>query len=328
MRLGKIPENIYKRSIWKELDCKSEKMTDGAVVGENCAILTSSGEETGITCTVSVTGQFADAGRRAVYTVANRLAALGTEPAAVMISAFLPKTQPEDELKQLMRRIRAACRELGIKSFPGHFTVIDHTEYPMLAMTGIGKAGKNTLHFASSARPGQDVVVSKWIGLEGTFLLAKEKKAELTEHFSAEYIEEALVFDQYYSILPEAAAAVKSGAGAMYSMTEGGIFGALWELAESSGVGLEVDLKKIPIRQETVEICNYYDMNPYEMFSLGSLLMTAENGYDLVQNLKKKGLNASVIGKTTGSNDRLILNEDEKRFLTPAGMDELYKIIV
>ena len=64
--------------------------------------------------------------------------------------------------------------------------------------------------------------------------------------------------DAYISVQSEAAVAVTSGVSAMHDVTEGGIFGALWEMAEASGVGLEIDLKKIPIRQETVEVCEVF----------------------------------------------------------------------
>ena len=113
----------------------------------------------------------------------------------------------------------------------------------------------------------------------------------------------------------------------MHDVTEGGIFGALWEIAEASGVGLEIDLKKIPLKQETVEICEFFGINPYELISSGSMLMAAEDGNGLVMELEKAGIPAVVIGKATDSNDRVLLNEDERRFLEPPKTDELYKAL-
>lgn len=83
------------------------------------------------------------------------------------------------------------------------------------------------------------------------------------------------------------AVAVKSGVSAMHDVTEGGIFGALWEMAEASGVGLEIDLKKIPVRQETIEICEFFGINPYQLISSGCMLMAAEDGNLLVRELEK-----------------------------------------
>ena len=129
------------------------------------------------------------------------------------------------------------------------------------------------------------------------------------------------------SVLPEAASAVKSGVSAMHDVTEGGIFGALWEMAEASGVGLEIDLKKIPVKQETIEVCEFFGINPYELISSGSMLMAAPDGNTLVRELEKQGIHAVVVGKAVAGNDRVLMNDDETRFLEPPKTDELYKVV-
>ena len=96
------------------------------------------------------------------------------------------------------------------------------------------------------------------------------------------------------------------------------------KLAEASNVGLEIDIKKIPVRQETIELAEFFGMNPYKMISSGTMLMAAEDGNQLVRELEKAGIKATIIGKATEGNDRVLLNEDEKRFLEPAKEDEIY----
>ncbi len=179
----------------------------------------------------------------------------------------------------------------------------------------------------AGARPGDDILVSKWIGLEGTSIIAKEKETELLNRYPAALVKTAQEFDCYLSVLPEAAAAVKSGVSAMHDVTEGGIFGALWELAESSGVGLEIDLKKIPVKQETIEICEFFNINPYELISSGCMLMASPDGNMLMRELEKQGIHGAVIGKAVSGNDRILFNEEEKRFLEPPKTDELYKVV-
>lgn len=352
MKIGKLTENIYKRSVLKEIKHKRKEIINGAGIGEDCAILsfyegaipaaekkTVTGktegagqsrttDQTVVTGITTVTGITKDVGRIAVHRAANNLAASGGEPVAVMFSLLLPESSEETELKNIIRQMEETCLQLDIQITGGHTEIAVDIKHPVLTVSGTGKSSDNTYRLSSMARPDQDVVISKWIGLEGTSVIAKEKQEELVKRFSPEYIENAMGFDRYLSIIPEAATAVKSGAGAMHNVTHGGIFGALWEMAESSGVGLEIDLKKIPVRQETIEICNYFDINPYELMSTGCLLMTSDNGYDLAECLKRDNIEASVIGKTTGNNDRLIINEDEKRFLTPPVTDELFKIII
>ena len=174
--------------------------------------------------------------------------------------------------------------------------------------------------------PGDDLVVTKWVGLEGTSILARTKEEVLTERLPREMIETAQAFDQYLSVVEDAKVAMEVGVTAMHDVTEGGVFGALWEMAEASGVGIEVDLKKIPIRQETIEVCEVFDLNPYLLISSGAMLISTQHGARLVEMLKKAGIPASVIGYATDSNDRIVWNGEERRFLEPPKIDELYKV--
>jgi hydrogenase maturation factor len=209
----------------------------------------------------------------------------------------------------------------------GHTEVTAVVNQPVISVCGVGKVKEGHLVSTGGARAGMDILVTKWIGIEGTSILAKEKEKELCERFPAPFVEKAKELDRYISVLSEAAVAVKSGVSAMHDVTEGGIFGALWEMAEASGVGLEIDLKKIPIRQETVEVCEYFGINPYELISSGCMLMAAEDGNTLVRQLEKEGIPATVIGKAVEGNDRVILNGDEKRFLEQPKTDELYRAL-
>lgn len=90
---------------------------------------------------------------------------------------------------------------------------------------------------------------------------------------------------------------------------------------------MKPDLKKIPVRQETIEVCEFFGINPYQLISSGCMLMAAEDGNLLVRELEKAGIPATIIGKATAGNDRVLLNEEERRFLEPPKADELYKAI-
>lgn len=165
------------------------------------------------------------------------------------------------------------------------------------------------------AGPDQDIVVSKWIGLEGTVQLVKQYEEKLRERFPRRMIDEAAAFDRYLSVASEAATAMKSGVCGMYDISHKGIFAGLWEMAQEAGVGLEADLRKIPVRQETIEICEVLGENPYELSSGGCLIMTAENGGALVTALSREGVLATMIGRTTAGNDRVLYNNGQKRYL-------------
>ena len=81
------------------------------------------------------------------------------------------------------------------------------------------------------------------------------------------------------------------------------------------------------MKQETIEICEFFEINPYDLLSGGCLLMAADNGYDLARILEGTGIPAAVIGKTTGSHDRVVINEEERRFLELPKPDEIYRVL-
>lgn len=327
MKVGKVSENVLKRSVLNQIHTKRDEILVGAGVGEDCAILSLAEDEVFVVSTDPITGATEDAGVLAVQITVNDLASSGAEPVALFVSALLPETIEEPQIRELMRQMEETCARLHVQIAGGHTEITRAVNKPVLTVTGVGKAKRERIITTKGARPGQDIVMSKWAGLEGTSILAKEKEAQLRMRYPSALIAEARAFDRFLSIVPEAATAGKSDVTAMHDVTEGGIFGALWEVAESSGVGLEIDLKKIPVRQETIEICEFFELNPYELISSGSLLMVTDDGFDLVRKLEREQIPAAVIGKIREGNDRVIINGEERRYLEPPKSDELYKVI-
>lgn len=326
MKIGKVPENVLKRSVFKQIHTKRPEVVLGAGVGEDCAAIKLAPDETLVLSTDPITGTAQDIGTLAIQITVNDLASSGAEPVGVLLTVLLPEAIEEPELRAMMAQVEDACAKANVQVMGGHTEVTAVVNQPVITVCGVGKVKDGCLISTAGAKPGMDIIVSKWVGIEGTSIIAKEKESELKTRFSVPFIEKAKALDVYISVLSEAAVAVQSGVSAMHDVTEGGIFGALWEMAEASGVGLEIDLKKIPIRQETVEICEFFGINPYQLISSGCMLMAAKDGNHLVRELEKAGIKATVIGKATEGNDRVLLNEDERRFLEPPKTDELYKV--
>lgn len=265
----------------------------------------------------------------------NALAGCGAAAVAVSLGILLPLDTEEEVLREIMTEAEAACAEQGIQLAQARGRVTAAAAEPFATITAYGtvyetyetaaEAAPAVYHTVKAARPGHDIVITKWIGLEGTAILARRHRDSLLGRYPAWLVEKAAAFDTYLSAVPEAAAAVKSGVCAMHLISEGGVLAALWELAEGAGVGLTIDLKKLPIRQETVEICNHCSLNPYELLSGGSFLMTSADGPGLVAALEAAGIPAVMVGRITDSNDRLILNEDEVRYLDRPREDSIYE---
>lgn len=324
MKIGKISESVLKRSVLKQLKNKNESVKNGAGVGADCAIFTC-GDAFGTICTQMGEIKTPEDVRCVMMKAAGGAACCGAQPVMATVALLLPLYIEEEDLKRHVAEAEEAAKELHIQIAGGHTEVSRAAMLPCVTVSVVGKTASPIL--TGGARPGQDVVLSKWIGLEGTVRLAARLQDDLKERYPLSMIEKAVGFKQYLSIIPEAATAAKSNVSAMHDVSGGGIFAALWELAESAGVGLSVDLKKIPVRQETIEICEFLGLNPYELSSGGCLLMTSDNGENLVQALEAAQIPATVIGTITDNNDRVVINEDEKRFLERPKADEITKMM-
>lgn len=345
MKNGKVPENVLKRSVLRQIRTKREEVVNGAGVGVDCAVFSSCGRSTFLSCTQTAAVRAAAPAEPAdgataltepVYSTAippgqlilrctNNLAAAGAEPYAVTLALMLPENTEEAELKSLMAEAEKVCSGLNIQIAGGQTCISSAVNQPVLTVMGYGKPIRDGWTEHGKISPGQDIVLSKWIGMEGTAILAERAREGLLHRYPAYLVDEAACLNQWMSVIPEAATAVKSGVCAMHDVSEGGIFGGLWELAERTGVGLTIDLKKIPLRQETVEVCEYCNVNPYELFSGGCLIMVTEDGAGLKAALEAERIPAAVIGKVTDSRNRIICNEDEVRYMDRPKNDEIYR---
>lgn len=335
MRTGKISESVLKRSVLRQIKNNRKEVIKGAGIGEDCAFLSweysgmeeREGRSVIATAIETVALPVKNAAYLAIMAAANNLAASGAAPVAVSLSLTLPEGAEEPYLKELMRQAENCCRALDIQITGGHTEVSSVVCSPVVTAVAIGKAFEDFLGCSSEDSINDlDVVISKWIGLEGTSIIAREKEAELLGRYPIRLISDAQEQDGYLSVASEAAIALKSGVYAMHDVRNGGVFGALWEISQKIGVGLSIDLKKIPVKQETIEICEFYHLNPYELLSGGALIMVTADGAGLVKSLAAEGIVSSIIGSTNKSNDKIIINQDETRYLGPAAPDEILKI--
>lgn len=324
MEIGKVPENVLKRSVFKKLRVKRPEVLVHSGIGEDCSALVLE-DEAMVLSTDPITGTAKDIGRLAFHITANDIASSGAELVGMLLTIIFPPGSQEKELKEIMEDVTKLAEQYNVEILGGHTEVSAAVSQTLISVTGVGKAARDKLIQTSGLKPGQDLVVTKWIGLEGTSILAKEKEEQLRKKLPSDMVETAKGFDQYLSVVPDAKIAMEIGVTAMHDVTEGGIFGALWEMAAASGTGLEVDLHKIPIRQETVEVCEVFDINPYMLISSGAMLIGTDHGCRLVEELKKAGIHSAVVGYATEGNDRVVINGEERRFLEPPKTDELFR---
>lgn len=327
MDVGKISESVLKRSILKQIRHRRSEVLVGPGVGEDCGVIELKEDEVFVISTDPITGCKEDIGTLAVHITANDISSCGAEVIGILVTILLPEGSKEWELKNIMKEIEEVCINLNIEVIGGHTEVTKAVNQPIITITGVGKMPKDYMIKTKGIYPGQEIVMTKWAGLEGTSIIAKEKEEELSTKYRKEFIQGAIRFIEHISVVKEAMIGRSMGVTSMHDVTEGGIYGALWELGEASHVGLEIDLKKIPLKQETVEICEFYNLNPYQLISSGVMLMVTDKANALVSELQKNNIPATIIGRVVKGNDRLVINDDEKRFLAPPKSDELYKVL-
>lgn len=319
---------MLKRAVFKQIRHRRKEVLIRGGVGEDCAAIEPGEDEVIVLSTDPITGAAKDIGTLAVHITVNDIVSSGAEVVGILTSIILPERTREIVLRKTMQEIEEVCNELGIEVIGGHTEVSNIVNQPLITVTGVGKVKKSKLLSTKGLEPGDELVMTKWAGLEGTAILANERFEELTEKYTEDFISSARDYMQYISVVPEARIAAKLGVCAMHDITECGVYGAVWEMASASNLGAEIHLQKIPIRQETVEICEYFDLNPYQMMSSGCLLIGTKKGNALVEELQKAKIPAAVIGKVVEGNDKVVISGDERRFLEPPKSDELYKVLV
>lgn len=328
MKLGNVSQTVLKRSVLKPL-CGKEKV-DGALfqpsVEEMCAGLRTEEGEQVVTAQSTKYGDEKDLGVFALAEAVNHVASRGAEAFGVTIMILLPPYAYESRLKSMSEYIKHACKEHGIAVLGAKAQVSPAVNTALVTVTAYGKVTEDALCESTMAEPGMDLVLTKWVAMEGMLRIYKQKEEELSTRFVPAFLHQIEKYDSELFAEKELKIARDFGAAAMHQITDGGVLAAIWELAEASGVGIEAELKKMSILQETIELCEYFHLNPYQMTSAGSVLIAVRGGEELVQMLKREGIMAAVIGRTTSERERVLIDGEGKHYLNRPAQDELLKM--
>ena len=258
---------------------------------------------------------------------ANNLAVEAATPIAMLIGLMLPIGFEEVALKELMKQACETASNLGIKIIGGHTEYVNGLIHPIVSVTSFGD--KRTDFDNADKKTGLDIVITKWMGLSGTSIIAREMRDALVTKLPTYYVDEAASLDMFMDVSKESEIAINtSGTIAMHDVAGGGVFSAIWEICKALDCGCKIELKKIPVLQETIEVCEFYDINPYNLRGDGSLVVITKDGEGLVRKLRSSEINATIIGKTTEGIDRIVVRDDEERFLERGKSDELTKVII
>lgn len=287
MKPGKLSQTVWSRAIQKQLHMDDDRFLLKPSKEEMCTAMKST-EDLTLTASAMVSGRAASLGTIAIAKAVNDIASRGAAPLGINILITLPTDVEEPLLKEMIGQMQLLCHTLGLPIAGIQAEVSPAVYQILIQVTALGQAGEKELLSISNVGPGQDIVLCGYIGIEGMLRILAECEEELGRRFSPSFLRQIKGLESQLIQL-DAIGMASGRVTAMQQIGSGGIAGTLWELAEAANVGLVADLKKMSIRQETVEVCEYYHLNPYQMTSAGSILMITEHGERLVQILREGG---------------------------------------
>ena len=326
MKLGKVSQTVYQRSVKKQLYIEEGTALIPPSQAERCYGITGQEGEDVISCDVSLYGNEKDLGVFAIAQAVNHLAAAGTRPVGASITILLPDFAYESRLKAMMRDVQDAAARWRISILAADVQIIPNIGTTIVNVTAQGTVERGKCIHCKKALPDQDIVQINHIGTEGALRAKREKEEVLAKRFSPSFLDQIEKMNEEICSIKEMETAAAIGVSAMHQIVDGGIMAALWSLAEDSGIGLCVDLRKIAVRQETIEVCECFHLNPYQLTSAGCVLVVTDKGEELADALNRQGMSAVVIGRTQKGNEKVLLNGGEKRYLDRPSPDELNRI--
>ena len=275
-------------------------------------------------------GGMRDGAAYGLLTEVNELAAQGVHAGSAEIRIEIPADMDKSRMHSIRNHIAKAMEKLETEDFQLEELHIAGEKcaalrVPQIVITAAGETDQKEriADALLTARAGQDIVYAGWAGM---LRIIGEKEAELRERFTPAFVGQMKAYDSELCGLSKIAVADAMGVSVIRQVSRGGILASLWDLAKDTELGLNLDLKKIAVRQETIEVCEYFRLNPYQLASGGSFLMLTENGEALADALNQKGIQAAVIGQLTDSNDKIIHNGEDMRYIDRPAPDELMKV--
>ena len=337
MSTYKVSQNVLNRSVLKTINKNNYGMSP-LIAGMGAGIIEN--ENKIYTACSLRSAEYPNSVLCAVYAAANNMYAASVVPIAAADTVILPAEFNEAALQEIIKDIKKAADFIGVPVVAGHTAFSDSVTVPQVSITMLGKkeyVTENTMNkvlntsrqstFSNGCGLKQQevlcgsIIMAGYAGIEGTLEIYSDKKEELTERFSENFLggidnmRNRLCIKQQYE-------SIRYNSDVIYTqdVSESGIFGALWEMSEYLGCGMKVYLKKIGLMQETIELCELYDINPYILKSLGAQLIVTRSPESVINDLAAAKIAASVIGTVEAGNDKIIINEDETRYLEPYRM--------
>lgn len=324
MKEGKLDFDDLRKIILNNKTIKRNEVKVRNDVGEDCSIIDFDDCEA-IFSTDPITGANENVGRLAVHINCNDIASTGGEPIAIMVTILAPTTSTLEEINRVMNEIDDEAAQIGVEIIGGHTEVTSAVNKMIISVTVIGKNLKGKSIKTAGAKLGDDVIVTKTIGLEGTCILINDHEERLKKILSKEERDFGKSLINRISVLGEGKIGGELGVNSMHDITEGGLLGGLFEVAMASDKGFIIYNDKIPMLDVTKKVCDEFKIDPLRLISSGSMLITTSNGREVIKKLNEHGIEASIIGKIIEKGG-ILVDRNQEIIVEPPKRDELFNI--
>ena len=322
METGKLNWDILQRLIKKNSGAERAEVLKSGSIGEDCAVLKMN-DGLIVMSTDPVTAATNGLGNIALHININDIATTGAEPLGVLVTILAPKGSTFGDIETVMKDISREARLMNVQVMGGHTEVTDAVNRMVVSLTAVGVVSEDELITTSGAKVGDSIIVTKSLCLEGTSIIAKDFPDRSREVLTEEELKEAENYALELSVLKEGML-LKGLASSMHDITEGGVLGALWEMAQASGTGFLVREDLMPVRRVTRKLCESFGLDPLRLISSGSMLIAVRDADEAVRRLEGAGIAATVIGRVTEG--RGILAAEEEIEVIPPARDEIYRL--
>jgi len=274
----------------------------GPGIGEDAAVI-DFGDRALVAKTDPITYATDEIGWYAVHVGANDVACCGATPRWFLACVLLPEAEATADLAEaIFAQIDGACRNLGVSLCGGHTEIVPGLPRPTVVGHTLGEVARGAHVTTAGARPGDRLILTKGIAIEGTAILAREKADVLRAVLPDAELDRctAMLHEPGISVVRDAQLAIEAGGvRALHDPTEGGLVTGLWELAEAARVGLTVDEDRLPVLPQCRAVCEQLRLDPLGLIASGCLLIAAEpdRADAIVERLQSEGIAATIIGE-------------------------------
>ena len=311
LAVGKLPPEVLESYVFSRIGVANDKVIVGPSVGEDAAIIDMGNGMVLVAHSDPITEAVERIGWLSVHVASNDIAVRGVKPQWFLSTILLPPSSSLETLDTITKQIDSALKEVGGAIVGGHTEISPGVDKPIVVMTALGTARRDEVILTRGAQPGDYILVTKGVGIEGTAIIASDFKDKLIQlGVNSQVIGEALQYFNEISVLKEALALAKAKlVTSMHDPTEGGLINGLIEIAKASNNTIEVHQDKIPVRKATKTICEALDINPLNLISSGTLIATVRpnNKHKAQETLQKLGVQHSIIGKVVKGEPKVIL---------------------